>query len=148
MARDVLIDEARRRAVDGVPRLKFHEGSVVMVPDPSGKMVPNPYAKMVLNAEGKFEQALTPAMVPYVEHHCSDMLLSKLIDAEWPEKFGKKVLEHTGNVGITNQGAIDAAKAEMRQYLFEHPELFEGDGTAPADGGEPAAATDLPAAAP
>lgn len=69
---DVLEREARRRAVEGVPRLKFHEGMVIMIPDPS--QAPDTPADQI-------------RMIPYVENEYSDGLLTLLLKAHRPEKF-------------------------------------------------------------
>ncbi len=73
-ATDLLVREARRRAVEGVRRLKFHQGELIRIQatDPKGK-------PLVKNGE--------PVMVPYVEHEYSDTLLMFLIKGERPEKY-------------------------------------------------------------
>ena len=72
-ATDLLEKEARRRALEGVPRKVFYKGDPVLDPD-TGKQ--------------------------YVEREYSDGLLSKLLAAHRPDKFGdKSKLELTGKNG-------------------------------------------------
>ena len=63
-AADRLEEEARRRAVEGVRRLKFHSGEAVLDPE-TGK--------------------------PYVEHEYSDALLIFLLKGLRPEKFAQRI---------------------------------------------------------
>lgn len=106
-AMDSLEQEAIRRAKSGVHRLKFHEGQLIMIPDPSGRMVPNPHAQMVMNPETKkFELPMMPAMVPYVEHQYSDSLMALLLKAGRPKKFRENVkVEQSGSLNVTLKGA-------------------------------------------
>lgn len=78
MAGALLESEAVRRAVDGVVRMKFHEGRPIMVPKLDGDG----------NAEvGEDGQ---PIMVPYVEHHYSDTLMVLLLKANHPKKYRER----------------------------------------------------------
>lgn len=70
-ATDALELEARRRAHDGCPRVKFHKGEPLAVPGPGGEPV------------------------PYVEHEYSDTLLIFLLKAHRPEKYRDR-LDLTG----------------------------------------------------
>lgn len=86
-AADRLEEEARRRAVEGVVKLKFHEGTPIMVPGVNADGTP---AK---NAKGE------PIYVPYVEHEYSDTLLIFLLKGARPEKYRENHKhEHTGAV--------------------------------------------------
>lgn len=121
-ANDALEAEARRRAIAGTQRLKFHEGSPILVPDPSGRMVPNYYAKMIFNeATGKHELPLTHAMVPYVEHQYSDTLLIFLLKAGRPKKFRENLkVEHSGEIKapLTGENSQLPTREELlKRYL-------------------------------
>ena len=70
--------EARRRAVEGTQRLKFHQGQLVTIPDPE-------------NPEGP--------PIPYVEHEFSDTLLIFLLKGRRPEVYRERY-EHTGEVDV------------------------------------------------
>ena len=63
----VLEDEAHRRAVSGVQRVKFHEGRPIMGKGPDGKPM------------------------TYVEHEYSDTLLIFLLKANAPEKYRERM---------------------------------------------------------
>lgn len=91
-AMDSLEEEARRRAQAGVQRLKFHEGNLILIPDPQGRKDPADPSR--------------PLMVPYVEHQYSDTLLIFLLKAGRPKKFRDNVkVEQTGNLNLTLKGA-------------------------------------------
>lgn len=101
---DALEREARRRALDGVRRLKFDRGQVVMIPCEPG----DPDGQKVADADpdrGTPEQWAKP----YVEHEYSDRLLEFILKAARPEKYrervetkvsGKVEHEHTGGVTV------------------------------------------------
>lgn len=86
---DRLKREAWRRAVEGVRRLKFHQGEPIMVP------VLNPDGTQATNEKGE------PLFTPYVEHEYSDALLTQLLKAHCPEfrETQKHEHEHTGKDG-------------------------------------------------
>src|SRR5262245_29315988 len=73
-ATDDLELEARRRARDGVRRVKFHQGQPILIP------VPGPDGRPLLGDDGQ------PVLAPYVEHEYSDTLLIFLLKANRPEK--------------------------------------------------------------
>lgn len=85
LAATLLEDEARRRAVDGVRRLKFHEGKVITIE------VPDP----------KPDDPENTKEVPYVEHEFSDGLLMFLLKANAPDKFRDRV-DLEGGLGVVN----------------------------------------------
>ena len=86
-AADLLEAEAKRRAYEGVRRLKFHQGEAVMVP-----LIQD--GKPVKDARGR------QVMVPYVEHEYSDTLLIFLLKGMRPSKFRENhKIEHTGKDG-------------------------------------------------
>jgi hypothetical protein len=88
VACDALELEARRRAQEGVRRLKFHQGDPVMVP------ALGPGGLPLRDANGE------PVLVPYVEHEYSDTLMIFLLKAHRPKKFRENVRhEHTGDGG-------------------------------------------------
>lgn len=78
-AADLLEEEARRRAYDGVRRLKFDRGKPIMVP------VIGDDGLMVRDKDGNVE------MVPYIEHEYSDTLLIFLLKGIRPEKYRERV---------------------------------------------------------
>lgn len=87
-AADLLEEEARRRALQGVQRLKFHNGVLIKVPVPSADGTP------LLDNDGQ------PIMVPYVEHEYSDTLAIFLLKGAKPEKYRERQqVEHTGKDG-------------------------------------------------
>ena len=75
---DLLEQEARRRAERGVQRLKFHNGSAIMVQALSPEGMP------LVNVDGQ------PIMVPYVEHEYSDTLMIFLLKGIRPEKYRER----------------------------------------------------------
>ena len=76
---DALELEARRRAEQGVRRVKVSGGKVVMVPDPENPDGPE---------------------VPLVEHEYSDTLMVLLLKAHRPAKYRERSsIEHTGAGG-------------------------------------------------
>lgn len=119
--------EARRRAQDGVRRMKFHQGQPIMVPlfgaDGSPVLYPAP-----LVAAGE------PVMVPYLEHEYSDVLTIFLLKAHRPDKYRETVAHrHSGpdgkqpipvafievNRGAARNPAPDRADDEGRQAGVE-----------------------------
>lgn len=108
---DALEKEARRRATQGVQRLKFHEGQMVMIPDPYGAVVEGPDGKEV------------PAMVPYVENLYSDTLLIFLLKAGRPRKFRDNAfVEHKGDLAVKLTGE-NAPMPTREEALKIHLEL-------------------------
>jgi hypothetical protein len=89
-AADLLELEARRRAYEGVRRLKFDRGTLITIPleDADGKPV--------LDADGK------PVLVPYVEHEYSDTLLIFLLKGARPEKYRERAeVRHSGKIDVS-----------------------------------------------
>ena len=83
-AADLLEQEARRRAVDGVRRVKFDRGQPIMVPalGPDGAPMLGPDGAVI--------------MVPYAEHEYSDTLLIFLMKGGNPEKWrDRSEVRHT-----------------------------------------------------
>lgn len=90
-AADGLEQEARRRATEGVRRLKFHEGQAIMFPCNEG----DPGAIKV----GKDWMRL------YEEHEYSDTLLIFLLKAARPKKFRESIKhDHSGEIGVKMYG--------------------------------------------
>lgn len=77
-ATDNLELEARRRAHDGVEKLKFYQGELITVP------LRYANGRIKEDAEGN------AIMVPYVEHEYSDALLTLLLKAHRPQKFKER----------------------------------------------------------
>lgn len=93
---DLLEQEARRRAEQGVQRLKFHNGAAIMVQAISPEGMP------LVNADNE------PIMVPYVEHEYSDTLAIFLLKGIRPEKYRERAdLRHSGRVDL---GALSDAE--------------------------------------
>jgi hypothetical protein len=97
-----LESEARRRAEDGVARLKFHNGRLIMIPDPAGRTerVKVPAKRCRSNGRWVTEPEHwepVPVMVPYVEHEYSDTLLIFLLKALRPEKYRDNHLVTSSN---------------------------------------------------
>jgi hypothetical protein len=81
---DLLEQEARRRAYEGVRRLKFDRGKLITIPllDDEGKFV--------LGGDGE------PLTTPYVEHEYSDTLLIFLLKGVRPEVYRERgEMKHT-----------------------------------------------------
>ncbi len=84
---DELELEARRRALHGLRRVKFHQGAPIMIP--------------LLRQDGTpaVNEAGELLLTPYVEHEYSDVLAMFLLKAHRPEKYREKVEhQHTGQV--------------------------------------------------
>ncbi|HRE45504.1 MAG TPA: hypothetical protein PKY87_16235 [Terricaulis sp.] len=78
---DALEDEAQRRGVRGVRRMKFYKGQPIMVPNPD-------------DPDGD--------PIPYTEHEYSDTLLQRQLDARRPEKYrANHKVEHSGEVKLS-----------------------------------------------
>jgi hypothetical protein len=101
---DDLEKEARRRAQQGVRRLKFHQGELITIP-----LVRD--GELVIDDKGAF------VMTPYVEHDYSDTLLIFLLKAHRPEKFRERYeVEHKGGVRLEIvEEIVDAGDPEDGQ---------------------------------
>src|SRR5262249_34293461 len=96
-AADALELEARRRACEGLRKVKFHNGEPIMVP------ALGPDGRPLVTADNQ------PVLVPYVEHEYSDVLLIFLLKAARPEKFRERYeVRHGGTVGLDLRGLSDA----------------------------------------
>jgi len=87
---DLLEEEARRRAYQGVRRLKFDHGKPIMVP--------------ALGDDGLVikDQDGNPELVPYVEHEYSDVLLIFLLKGIRPEKYRERTdVRHSGKIDVS-----------------------------------------------
>lgn len=107
-AADLLEREARRRAVEGTRRLKFHQGAPIMVPlvDDEGRIV--------LGAQGEVQ------MVPYVEHEYSDVLMIFLLKAARPDTYRERThLQVDAQVNAVGQ---------VHLYLPDNGRGAAGDG--------------------
>lgn len=93
---DLLEQEVRRRAEQGVQRLKFHNGAAIMVQALSPEGIP------LVNDKNE------PIMVPYIEHEYSDTLAIFLLKGIRPEKYRERAdVRHSGKVDI---GALTDAE--------------------------------------
>lgn len=89
-AADTLEKEARRRAHDGVQRLKFDRGKPIMVP------VIGDDGLVIKDENGNAE------MIPYIEHEYSDTLLIFLLKAANPEKYRERTdVRHSGKIDVS-----------------------------------------------
>jgi hypothetical protein len=77
-AADLLEEEARRRAHDGLLRIKFERGRPIMVP------VVSTDGLVVKDKDGN------PEMIPYVEREYSDTLMIFLLKGIRPEKYRER----------------------------------------------------------
>lgn len=105
---DALELEARRRAHDGLPRLKFHCGLPIMVPvlGPDG---------LPLVKDGQ------PVLVPYVEHEYSDTLLIFLLKAHRPKKYRERhEVKHKGTLRLRHT-AEDLSDDELANIVKGEP---------------------------
>ena len=90
---DALEEEARRRAKDGVRRVKFYKGTPLMIP------AFNEAGEMIKDAKGEI------VMFPYYEHEYSDRLLEFILTAARPKKFKhRESVEHSGRVEYVHDG--------------------------------------------
>lgn len=89
-AADLLEAEARRRAYEGVQRLRFHQGNVITVP--------------LVDVDGKpmLDEKEQPIMVPYIEHEYSDTLLIFLLKGARPEVYRERTdVRHSGKLDVS-----------------------------------------------
>lgn len=155
-ATDKLELEARRRAADGVQRLRFHKGLPIMVPltDDTGQLVYEDVldaaGEPVLGKDGQPKRQLV--MVPYVEHEYSDTLLIFLLKNWNKEKYGDHVQLSTKDgqplvsqqttvtlfANATDDDLLDTLAGAMGQ-LATSSEREDGRGSAGT--GAPAAGT-------
>lgn len=107
-AADHLISEARRRAVEGVKKLKFFQGQLIKIPmrDADGNVM--------LDADGNVMEE------PYVEHDYSDTMLIFLIKGARPEVYRDNV-----NMSVNGNMAVAAVDAKLRQQMIENPDAAE-----------------------
>lgn len=78
---DALEQEARRRAIEGVERHKFHKGQPIM--------------RTIVLPDGK------TAKVHYVEREYSDRMLEVLLKANMPEKYkDRTAVDHSGGITL------------------------------------------------
>lgn len=123
LAGDVLEDEARRRAVEGVTRYKVYQGEPVPHPD----MCECDHHR-TRHARARRGQETRPCAdctcqdfhgVPLVEHDYSDKLLLALLAAENPEKWSRKVQSTVVLRNINWDALPDAVVARLA--AGEHP---------------------------
>lgn len=136
-----LEQEARRRAEQGVQRLKFDKGRMICIPDPAGRTVKE--KRLVKNGKGKPKEieVEVPLMIPYVEHEYSDALMIFLLKANDPKKYrdrfemNGKTTNLNYNVAAGNGTQLksrEQAIAELRALLHEletgEPGIIETNG--------------------
>lgn len=97
-ATDELEWEARRRAVHGVKKLKFHLGVPIMVPCDAS----DPDAIPVEEKGKRGEPSTIRWMKYYIEHEYSDKLLVELLRANKPEKFKISSVNISNTTNTTN----------------------------------------------
>lgn len=108
-ATDILKTEAWRRGVNGVEKLKFYKGNVIMVPcdadDPEGKFIG-------VDVDGKdmYEK-------PYKEHEYSDNVLMFLMKHLSPEFKGDTDNSRSNNITVSIVN--EAAERESRSRIID-----------------------------
>jgi hypothetical protein len=111
-ARDRLLVEARRRAVDGMERIKFSNGQPIMIPCQSN----DPRAiKTGVDTDGD-----PVYMKMHTERYYSDVLLAKLLDGLHPEFLPKTVnVHHQGGVvaAIVDASVADRSPVVDDKYI-------------------------------
>lgn len=122
-----LEQEARRRAEQGVQRLKFTKsGELICIPDPSGRMVTK--TKRVKIGKKWVDQEVTvPLMVPYVEHVYSDTLAIFLLKSLRPEVYNDylKVAGRMENLNANlNLGTGNKQLMNREELLVESKRLI------------------------
>ncbi len=108
----LLADEAKRRAVDGTPRMKFYQGKPLIDPSTGG---------------------------PCVERDYSDTLLIFLLKAWAPETYGDRATGHRQlNVSVVNATPVAAADPrdvglvpEQREAMHKLRAMIEDEGLLP-----------------
>lgn len=124
-AADLLVQEARRRARDGVTRLKFWQGDLITIP-------------MLRDGRPVLDDKQQPVMVPYVEHEYSDVLLIFLLKglrpAEYRDNF-KHEHEHSGPGGgpIPHEHTV-TGRIDQLAAAFEGAADRAGEGGVSGDG--------------
>lgn len=143
-ATDKLELEARRRAAEGVQRLKFHQGQPIMVPligadgAPVFEDATGPTGEPLLNKDGSIRRV--PVLVPYVEHEYSDTLLIFLLKNWNKEKYGdrvqlstkdgKPIMSHTTNIfpNLSDDELFDAFTRAMATIAAPPDGATDGPG--------------------
>ena len=126
---DAIEESLWRRSVHGAARLKFHEGQMIMVPDPAGRTEPDPEGRMIVDAKGRKTQLMVPVMVPYVEYTHDTTAAIFLLKAGRPKKY-RENLKIEQKIELETSGADTPlpTKAEMAKILAElTARLPEGD---------------------
>lgn len=98
MYREKLEAEADRRAVQGVPKLRFYKGELIMLPCDVG----DPLGRCVGTVDGQEVWAK-----PYVEHEYSDNLLMfrlKRLDPNYKDRVDVKAKTHSVVKVVPEQG--------------------------------------------
>lgn len=86
VATDYLEAEARRRAFNGVPKVRLYQGEPVMV-----------QALDEVGAPMFDDDGVTPIMTPLIEYEYSDRMMELFLKAHRGEKFKEKTeVNHTG----------------------------------------------------
>lgn len=106
-AADLLEEEARRRAYEGLRRVKFDRGRPIMVP------VVGADGLIVRDADGNAE------LVPYVEHEYSDTLLIFLLKGVRPEKYRQRM-----DAQLSGPGGVPLAPP-IRDIIVLRPEATD-----------------------
>jgi hypothetical protein len=96
MAGELLEKEARRRAAEGIKRLKFNQGQVITVPTGDWQCPVGHVGPKGERGAGVWECPLCelpqePVMTPYIEHEYSDTLLIFLLKGAMPNKYKDRV---------------------------------------------------------
>lgn len=104
IATDRLEEEATRRAVEGVGKLKFYKGAPIMIPCDKD----DENAVLMEGPDG------TPMWQrPYVEHEYSDRLLTVLLKARRPEKYMQQPKTNVSINQTVNKNQINLNLSEI-----------------------------------
>jgi len=123
VAVNVLAEEAQRRAIHGVRKMKFHQGIPCMVPafDEDGTR------KIGEDGEEAWE--------PYIEHDYSDTLLMFLMKAAHPAKYNDRLMVE-GRQDVNLTGSLNVSQAiEAVQQDPEYLKYLEDKAVEEAAGG-------------
>lgn len=113
-AADLLELEARRRAYEGLRRVKFDRGRPIMVPAIGADGL------AMRNDAGEIE------MIPYVEHEYSDTLMIFLLKGARPEVYRDRTeVRHSGGIDVSGADREQAEK-ELNEWREQMSKQLSG----------------------
>jgi hypothetical protein len=118
--------EARRRAKDGVRRVKFHQGLPIMI------QACGDDGRPLTDDQGR------PVTVPYTEHEYSDTLMIFLLKAHRPEKYRERheVSGPGGGPMRAESKVVHDVHGDLKPYFQVFREMLGADEEIPGDGTE------------